>query len=170
MNSTTKTKSGGETVLVLKARTARDLMCKNPISLPASATLKEAAAFFTDAEVGAAPVANEAGRPVGVLSRTDLVRHEREEVDYLRPTPSVERLPPGADPNLFKGGFQVVRVDSTRVDELMTPIVHSVTPDRPAADVVRIMLQKKVHRIFVVDGDGVLIGVISAIDVLRHLE
>lgn len=168
--SPTNTRPAEETVLVLKARTARDLMTKNPISLPATATLKEAAAFFTDAEVGAAPVANEAGRPVGVLSRTDLVRHEREEVDYLRPTPAVERLPPGADPNLFKGGFQVVRVDSTCVQELMTPIVHSVTPDQPAVQVVRMMLEKKVHRIFVVDDDGVLIGVISAIDVLRHLR
>jgi CBS domain-containing protein len=170
MSSTIKTRPEDGTVLVLKARTARDLMSKNPISLLASATLKEAAAFFTDAEVGAAPVANEAGRPVGVLSRTDLVRHEREEVDYLRPTPAVERLPPDADPNLFKGGFQVVRVDSTRVDELMTPIVYSVTPERRAEEVVRMMLEKKVHRIFVVDPAGVLIGVISAIDVLRHLE
>jgi CBS domain-containing protein len=32
------------------------------------------------------------------------------------------------------------------------------------------MLGLKVHRVFVVNGGGVLVGVISALDVLRHLR
>jgi predicted transcriptional regulator len=32
------------------------------------------------------------------------------------------------------------------------------------------MLGLKVHRLFVVDAAGVLVGVISALDVLRHLQ
>jgi predicted transcriptional regulator len=32
------------------------------------------------------------------------------------------------------------------------------------------MLNWKVHRLFVVDRDGVLVGVISALDVLRRLR
>jgi hypothetical protein len=32
------------------------------------------------------------------------------------------------------------------------------------------MLALKVHRLFVVGGDGVLVGVISALDVLRALQ
>jgi CBS domain-containing protein len=35
--------------------------------------------------------------------------------------------------------------------------------------VVEDMLGLKVHRLFVVDGNGILVGVISALDVLRHL-
>jgi CBS domain-containing protein len=52
----------------------------------------------------------------------------------------------------------------------MTPAVFSVTPDAPAARVVGDMLDLKVHRLFVVDRDGVLVGVISALDVLRFLS
>jgi predicted transcriptional regulator len=32
------------------------------------------------------------------------------------------------------------------------------------------MLKLKVHRLFVVDENGVLVGVISALDILRHLS
>jgi CBS domain-containing protein len=45
-----------------------------------------------------------------------------------------------------------------------------VTPDTPVYSVVEDMLGRKVHRLFVVDDDGVLVGVVSAFDVLRHLS
>ena len=40
----------------------------------------------------------------------------------------------------------------------------------PAAKVVEEMLALKVHRLFVVDEPGVLVGVVSALDVLRNLR
>ena len=52
----------------------------------------------------------------------------------------------------------------------MTPAVFSVTPQTPASKVVAEMLALHVHRLFVVDNTGVLVGVITALDVLRHLD
>ena len=49
-------------------------------------------------------------------------------------------------------------------------VVFSVTPQTPAARVVADMLALKVHRLFVVDEAGVLVGVISAVDVLQNLR
>jgi len=40
----------------------------------------------------------------------------------------------------------------------------------PAGKVVAQMLALKVHRLYVVERDGTLVGVISALDVLRHLQ
>jgi CBS domain-containing protein len=45
-----------------------------------------------------------------------------------------------------------------------------VAPDTLAGKVVSEMVSLKVHRLFVVDDDGILVGVISALDVLRHLS
>src|SRR5262245_62399451 len=75
--------------VVLQARTAVDLMTANPLSLREDATLKEAVAFLVDRHISGAPVIDEAGRPVGVLTQTDILIHDREEVDHLRP-PEVE--------------------------------------------------------------------------------
>jgi CBS domain-containing protein len=134
--------------LILDAGTAADLMAPNPVSLAAGATVQEAAVFLADKGFSAAPVIDEAGRPVGVLSQSDIVVHDREKAAHV----------PVHDDN------------RTEVHELMTPGVFSVTLETPAHKVVEEILALKVHRLFVVDGDGVLVGVISAIDVLRHLS
>src|SRR5438128_2155550 len=67
MNATLTRKM--ETQLILHARTAADLMVPNPISLRAEAAVAEAAVLFTEKGITAAPVIDEAGRPIGVVSR-----------------------------------------------------------------------------------------------------
>jgi CBS domain-containing protein len=64
----------------------------------------------------------------------------------------------------------VENVDQTLVREIMTPVVFSVPSEASARRVVGDMLGLKVHRVFVVDVSGVLVGVISALDVLQHLR
>lgn len=158
--------------LTLDVETAAELMTPNPVSIREYATVKEAVALLIDKGISAAPVIDRAGRPTGVLSRSDLLVHDREQVEYLKPVPeyfdrvelaapSGEKLPPG---------FQVEKVDQTRVKDLMTPVVFSVRPETPVGRAVEEMVSLKVHRLFVVDESGVLVGVISALDVLRHLR
>jgi CBS domain-containing protein len=153
--------------LALRAETAADLMTPNPISIRVDATLREAVALLADRGYSAAPVINEAGLPVGVLSRSDILIHDRETVVHAGRTPDYyeeDRLPAR-----WKDGFHVEVTDTTLVRDLMTPVVFSVAPDTPVADVVHEMTALRVHRLFVVDRDSVLVGVISALDVLRHL-
>ena len=126
--------------LTLRARTAAEMMTPNPVSIGQDATVTEAAAFLTSRGISAAPVIDEAGRPVGVVSRSDiLVRHQ---------TASAGRTP---------------------VQSLMTPTVFCLLTDASAREVVETMVGLGVRRLFVVDDSGVLVGVISALDVLRHL-
>jgi CBS domain-containing protein len=158
--------------VVLDAATAADLMSSNPVSLAASATVKEAAAFFADNDFSAAPVIDEAGRPVGVLSQSDIVRYDREKVEYVSADPEYYALTDlsQCSAEALPTGFEVVDVDSTQVRNIMTPLLFSVLPETAATQVIEDMLAHKIHRLFVVGGDGVLVGIISAIDVLRHLH
>jgi CBS domain-containing protein len=158
--------------LALQAETAADLMTANPVSVREDATLREVLALFIDKGFSAAPVIDRAGRPVGVLSRSDLLIHDREEANYLRKEPEFyhkEELKTSEGEALGRG-FQVEKVDRTRITDLMTPAVFSVAPDAPAARVVHDLLSLNVHRLFVVDDNGTLVGVISTFDVLRHLQ
>jgi CBS domain-containing protein len=52
----------------------------------------------------------------------------------------------------------------------MTPTVFAVRPGDTVLEVVANMVAVKIHRMFVTDGRGALIGVISAFDVLRKLK
>jgi len=133
---------------------ATELMTPNPGSLREDASVRDAVRFLTDKGYSAAPVINDAGRPVGVLSRADILVHDRERADFLT----------SAD------GPQSPPVDAARVRDLMSPFVLVVDPDTRADAVAREMVAFRVHRLFVVDGNGVLIGVISALDLLRRLQ
>src|SRR5207237_5413029 len=73
--------------LTLKARTAADLMTEHVISIPEFAPLHEAIAVLTDRGFSGAPVINEAGRPVGVISRSDILVHDRNDPVYAKRKP-----------------------------------------------------------------------------------
>ena len=133
--------------MILGAETAADLMTPNPVSIHENATVADLIALLADRGISAAPVIDDAGRPLGVVTRADVLFHERERARG-------ERAP---------------QVDLARVKDLMTPAVFSIVPDAPASRVVEELLAMKVHRLFVVDHDNSLVGVISALDVLKHL-
>src|SRR5437660_210221 len=59
--------------IVLHPRSAAEMMSPNPMSIQAETTVAEAVAVLTDRGYCAAPVIDEAGRPIGVLSRADLL-------------------------------------------------------------------------------------------------
>jgi CBS domain-containing protein len=146
-------------------------MTPNPISLRDIATVREAVTLLADKGISAAAVIDYAGRPVGVLSRADILTHDRERIEYLIPYPEYyhrSELILESGETLVEG-FLVENPDAVQVRDLMTPAVFSVTPEAAASRVVEEMVALKVHRLFVVDREGVLVGVISALDVLRHL-
>jgi len=152
-------------------KTAKDLMTPNPVSIRETATVREAVAMLADKGFSAAPVIDEAGRPVGVLSRADIVVHDRERVDHLAPVPEYyhkSELKTDAGESL-EWGFEVESPDPSVVRDLMTPVVFSVAPKALVTRVIKELVALKVHRLFVVDEAGILVGVISASDVLRHL-
>jgi CBS-domain-containing membrane protein len=134
--------------ITLDAVTAADLMTGNPVSLQATASVPEATALLTDRGISAAPVIDDTGRPVGVVSKADILIHDRE----------LYRASRSAEP------------DTTRVEDIMTPAVFSVTADTPAIKAIKEMVRLNVHQLFVVDEHGTLVGSISALDVLRHLH
>jgi CBS-domain-containing membrane protein len=139
--------------LTLDAAIAADLMTDNPVSLRSTATVPEATALLADRGFSAAPVIDDTGRPVGVVSKADVLIHDRE-------------LSRGGAP--AEGGAAFI--DTTSVEEIMTPAVFSVPTETPAAKVVEEMVKMNVHQLFVVDDSGTLVGIISALDVLRHLH
>lgn len=134
----------------LLTATAADLMTPNPVSIQDDATVEEVIAFLADKGFSAAPVIDEAGHPLGVVSRSDILRYERDRIwRPVSPAPQPEQAPQARD--------------------LMTPAVFSAGPDTPAVKLAEQMVELSVHRLFVVDDDGVLIGVVTALDLLRHV-
>jgi CBS domain-containing protein len=156
--------------LVLRAETAADLMTANPLSIRHDATVCDAAAFLIRHEISAAPVVDDAGRAVGVISHTDVVRHgseaalkEPHDAEYYRALD--RRCPPAMREAVFGK-----KAETVRTRDVMTPVVVEVSMQDTALSVIAKLLALKIHRLFVVDPSGTLVGVISTLDVLRCLK
>ncbi len=156
--------------LSLRARTAADMMTPNPISIRAVTTVRDGIRFLADKGFSAAPVIDEAGRPVGVFSRADVLVHAREDASRGTAAEFYQRAELAAAPgDAGADGTPRPDIDTARVRDVMTPAVFAVPPDAPARRVVEDMVGLRVHRLFVISPEGVLVGVISALDVLKHL-
>ncbi len=160
-------------------QTARDLMTANPVSLRDDATLPEILAFLTDTGFSAAPVIDAAGQPLGVVSRTDIVVYDRtrtraaEEVPGWYHHPDITARTDKASTQESPAESETEAAprdpdDLVRARDLMTPAVFSVTPETPVLKVAEEMVSLNVHRLFVVDRDRTLVGVISALDLLGN--
>jgi CBS domain-containing protein len=99
--------------------TVADIMQRNVVSLPPAMRIRDAAALLAARQIGGAPVCDETGHVLGMLSKTDLTeafarRNARidaimtPEVFYVRPGDPLERA---IELMAFEGVHRVVVVD-----------------------------------------------------------
>jgi CBS domain-containing protein len=68
----------------------------------------------------------------------------------------------------FVGDTQKALIKTIRIKEIMTPNVVTIAPDASVKDAARIMLEKKIGCLPVVEDDK-LIGIITETDILRYV-
>jgi CBS-domain-containing membrane protein len=143
--------------------TAADLMTANPKSIDQNATVAETAEFFSECGIHTAPVIDEAGRPVGAVSRSDLVESMGSRRDRMlanaRGTRTYDALDDCSD------GL----VADLKVMQIMTPVVFCVPVDAPIETIVQKVLALELRCLFVTDEHGVLVGVISIFNLLKSI-
>jgi CBS-domain-containing membrane protein len=142
---------------------AADIMATNPKSIGREATVRETAEFFRTHGIHTAPVIDVADRPLGVVTRTDLLGYWGQRRDRLAAIANGETTldscnaePDGAIVDLL-------------VTDIMTPVVFCVPSDAPVARIIEKVLALEVRCLFVTDEHGVLVGVVSVFDLLRSV-
>jgi CBS domain-containing protein len=154
--------------------TARDVMTLGVQNADADWTLDELRSFLVGRSISGAPVCDAAGKLVGVVSSTDLMRSASEASTTSERSPSrhdhfyafgLERPLSGEELR----GLHVEIGSSTKVREIMTPLVFEVAPDAPLSAVADMMVRGRIHRVFV-SRAGKIEGVVSALDLVRVLR
>lgn len=138
--------------------TAKSVMKKKVITVRENLLARELAQLFEDKHISGAPVVDRQGALVGVVSKSDLVRHEVEGADVY--ADSEQPLPKG---------FHVENPDRTTVADIMTPAVITASEDAPAAELARLMRKRRIHRVFITR-EKRLKGIVTTLDLLKLLE
>lgn len=135
----------------------RDVMTRPVHSVRADAPVSEAVAGLVGREYRALPVVDERGVLVGVVSNSDLV--ERAGL--------AARLELLAEMDAERRSAILAALPARTVRDVMTTELVTVSPTEKVASVPRLMSERRVKRVPVVDADGRLLGILSRADVLR---
>jgi CBS domain-containing protein len=117
-------------------------MTPHPVSIPESASLAEAVSLLESRKITGLPVVDATGALVGVLSQTDLVRA-------------------WANPQLQANWRGLA------VGEIMTQPALTIPSSAGLDEAARLMGERRVHRLVVIDAAATPIGIISTSDLVR---
>lgn len=130
---------------------AADVMTPNPTTISATASLTQAALIMTEHDHKRLPVVDEAGRLVGMLSRSDLLQ------TVANTFASSSEVLPGS-----------ILTTAKTVGEVMIRDVPTVTPETSLTETLDRILSTPRRRVVVVDQDRRVVGIISDGDILRR--
>ena len=120
----------------------RDIMTSSVLTLAPDMTLKDAAASLATLGVSGAPVCDAKGECIGVFTKSDVV-----------------------------GPMGDGHIDlSCPIKSFMTAKPLTVSANAEVHEAVHVMADQGVHRLMVLDESGVLVGIVTPMDVLRGIS
>lgn len=148
-------------------KTVAEVMTRNPIAVKPDTPLKEAIQILAEKRISGLPVVNEAGSLVGIISETDLMWQETgvEPPAYIMFLDSVIYLqnPATYDKALHKALGQTVQEVMTSEDIVTT------TGEKSLRDAAKLLHEKNIRRLPVLDQAGKVIGILTRGDIVRAM-
>jgi CBS domain-containing protein len=142
----------------------RDVMTTEPVTVGIDRPLKDVATLLFERGIAGVPVVDEQGRPVGMVSETDLLAFEDLQAHEPQHRSLVE---------LFLHPERAARFGAlahgVRAGDVMTTPVHSIGPDVPVTRAIGEILRHRLHRLPVLGPQGDLVGIVSLHDLLAPL-
>lgn len=154
-------RSAAAQTLISEVMTA-DVICVSP-----DLAVEALTAMFLERNISGAPVVDETGRPIGVVSKTDLVR-EQQDAGADQETERLLIRRQGYEVELGPG-FHAERIARATVGEIMMPIAFTLPETASVSRAAALMALEGVHRLPVISEEGKVVGILSAMDILRWL-
>ncbi len=147
-------------------KTVADIMSHNPVVVRPETPLKEAIQILAERRISGLPVIDNTGKLVGIISETDLMWQETgvtppayimflDSVIYLQNPGTYER-------DLHKALGQTV-------GEVMSHNPITISPDKTVTEAARLMHDRNIHRLPVLDSESQVIGILTRGDIIRAM-
>jgi CBS domain-containing protein len=145
----------------------KELMTPNPFVLQEGQDLSHAWKLFSENKISGAPVVDEKGILVGVLSQADLLRFAFDNHFADFPQSSFCISLPFQEGALINPPID--RLSRISVDEAMHQGAVAVTTNDSLSLAAECMRTNKIHRVVVVDDQSSrrVVGILSALDLLK---
>lgn len=141
---------------------ARDVMAFPVVTVKPSSSIEEVAKMFVQRRISGAPVVDDAGKLVGVISEGDLMY--RSEIGTERPHPYWYLEYAGAE----HLAAEYVKARARKAADVMTRKVVTASPDASLNDVAALLENNSIKRIPIVQ-NGELVGIVSRANLIQAL-
>ncbi|MFH2104881.1 MAG: CBS domain-containing protein [Parcubacteria group bacterium] len=139
----------------------KEVMKKEVISVRVGMSITEAAMILLKHNITGAPVIDQSGKLVGVVSEKDIFK-------YLYPDYHEYYSFLGFDKEKSDIQAKIKEGQDKQINEIMSKNVIYVAPHDSVVRVGALMIMKKIHRVVVVD-KGKLVGIVGRRDVYHHV-
>jgi CBS domain-containing protein len=129
-------------------------MTSRLVAVRSDASFKEMVAKMRDSRISAFPVVDESGRVIGVVSEADFLNKEADQAHIQGVLASLVHFRSHA------------KASGVTAGELMTSPAVTIGPENPVVEAARLMRDRRVKRLPVINATRHLIGIISRTDVL----
>jgi CBS-domain-containing membrane protein len=139
---------------------ARDVMTRNVVSVTPDTPVRKIASLLVKHGIGAVPVIDSSGAPIGIVSEGDLIRPDRAAPEAWRQS-WLEILAEGEPLALAWLGSQ-----NHSAPAVMSAPVITVSEETNLREIAEILTTRHIKRVPVVT-DGRIVGIISCADLVR---
>ncbi|WP_448872132.1 CBS domain-containing protein [Desulfobulbus propionicus] len=144
---------------------ARDIMTCNVITVTPHTTARELATLLLDNKISGAPVVDEAGKVLGVVTESDLI-FQNKKVHLPTAVAILDAFFFLESPT--KMGEELKKMAGAKVGDICSQQLISVSPETELEELATLMAEKKIHTLPVMDNDR-LVGVIGKSDIIRTI-
>jgi CBS domain-containing protein len=145
--------------------TVREIMETNVVTIGPDATVQELAQLLSENNISGLPVVDKENHLLGVVTEGDVIVEDAELhfPHYIQFLDSVIYLE-----SVNKFNERLRKTIGTKVGDIMTTEVRTVTPDTSVRDVATVMADHDVNRVPVLE-DDVLVGIVARADIVRAI-
>jgi len=147
-------------------KTVADLMTREPLTARPEMSLKEVIKILADRRISGLPVVDQHDFLIGIISETDLMWRETGVTPpaYIMVLDSVIYLenPSRYEQELHKALGQTV-------GEVMSRDPVSIAPEKSVQEAAKLLHDRNIHRLPVLDTTGKVIGILTRGDIVRAM-
>ena len=141
---------------------ASDVMTPDVISADPDATVLQAARYMIQHHISGLPVIDKTGALVGILSEGDFLRRRETHTDRRRSRWLEFLMGPG------KLASEYTHTHGSKVSEVMTTKLHTISEDTPLEKIVEMMEKYRVKRVPVLSGKKV-VGIVTRANLMHAM-
>lgn len=141
--------------------TVGELMTRKVLAVYPSTPIEHLILLLVDEDINAVPVLDAKGRPIGIVSKTDLVLDDYDWAELRDEALATRRGGDEDDELHIKALFA-----SRTVADIMSGRPITVTERTGIVEAAQLMVKHSIHGCPVVCDEGVLMGMITAFDVM----